>query len=171
MKVISELQRLNILSEGYGLLPLKVARDTDLSPTSKLLFGFIASHCAEKGYAFASNAYFAKLLGNRPETISRSIKELDKEAYITSVTIKAKGNIRAIGLGSWGREQLRELLIKNQEVLTKRGIPIDQTGDTPHAQTEAKKTTYNDIHENSYNKEKVNKIKEKIREQLTPKYS
>jgi len=159
MKPFDQLRNLNLLSEGYALLPLKVAKDKELSSTEILVFAVIASHCAKVGYAFGSNTYFANLIGTRPETVSRAINHLDKLHYLTSIIDKKRGNFRAIGLGDWSRETLEDLLIKNQEAIDKMSRPIDKKSRPPYDQNEAKKNTDNNKYNNNNNK--LNKFSSK----------
>lgn len=68
----------NVFSDGWGIIPNKVLRDSKISNLSKLLYCDISSLCAQKGYCFASNAYFAELFKVSIRTITRSMVELEK---------------------------------------------------------------------------------------------
>lgn len=74
--------KLNIFSEGYGIMPRKIALDHTLSPGSKILYCELSSLCAEKGYSWATNAYLGKKFSTSSKTISRWITEIEKYLYI-----------------------------------------------------------------------------------------
>lgn len=74
--------KLNVFSEGYGIMPRKVALDQAISPGSKILYCELSSLCAERGYSWATNAYLAKKYQTSPKTISRWITEIEKYLYI-----------------------------------------------------------------------------------------
>jgi hypothetical protein len=71
----------DIFSEGWGILPNKIARDKEISAFAKVLYVEISSLCASKGYCWANNRYFADLFGKTQTTISTSISQLEK--YLT----------------------------------------------------------------------------------------
>ena len=73
-----EALRLNILSDGYGIIPNKVLRDRTITPFAKLLYCEISSLCAQRGYCWANNRYFVERFGKDARTISRAITELEK---------------------------------------------------------------------------------------------
>lgn len=72
----------NIFSEGWGIIPRKVAHDPDITGFSKILYCEISSLCAERGYCWASNAYFAKVFNVSQRTITRAIGEIEKYIII-----------------------------------------------------------------------------------------
>ncbi len=71
----------NIFSDGWGILPNKIARDSTISPGAKILYCEISSLCASKGYCWANNEYFSKLFNVSKATISEWITQLEK--YLT----------------------------------------------------------------------------------------
>ena len=73
-----------IFKSYYAIIPANVRYDKDLSANAKLLYGEITALCNEKGYCFASNAYFAKLYNVEDRTVRRWISCLVKKGYIKS---------------------------------------------------------------------------------------
>jgi len=69
---------IDIMSEGYGILPNKVLFDSELSSTAKLLYTLISSLCAKKGYCFASNKYLSEKLKISTVQISKLTTSLEK---------------------------------------------------------------------------------------------
>ena len=70
------------MEKGYALCFNEWALDQNIKNELRLLL-IISSLTAEKGYCFASNKYFAELFDTEEETISRKIKKLEKNNYIT----------------------------------------------------------------------------------------
>lgn len=68
---------IGILDQGYSLIPNVILSSTKISSSAKLLYAFISSHCAEKGYCWANNEYLGKLMGGMTsENISRLLTQL-----------------------------------------------------------------------------------------------
>ena len=70
----------------FGILPAEVRYDRDLLPNAKLLFVEITALCRKQGYCWATNEYFAELLGASARTVSRWIKLLCDKKYCYTVT-------------------------------------------------------------------------------------
>jgi hypothetical protein len=70
-----------MLDQGYGIMPNVVLFDNDLSPTAKLVFVYISSLCAKKGYCWSSNEHIGLKFGISKTQVSRHISSLGK--YIT----------------------------------------------------------------------------------------
>lgn len=66
---------------GYSICLNKWALDKSIKNELGLLL-IISSLCAEKGYCYASNDYFAKLFETNSVVISRKIKLLEEKKYI-----------------------------------------------------------------------------------------
>lgn len=66
----------------YAVIPATVRYDERLKLLSRMLYGEITALCNERGYCWASNAYFAELYGMSIKSISRSISELKECGYI-----------------------------------------------------------------------------------------
>lgn len=73
---------MEILQNGFCMIPNVVLYDNELSDKQKLLYWTISSLCAEKWYCRASNDYISELLGVNKWTISKNISELEKKWYI-----------------------------------------------------------------------------------------
>lgn len=73
---------MEILQNGFCMIPNVVLYDNELSDKQKLLYWTISSLCAEKWYCRASNDYIWELLNADKRTISRNISELEKKWYI-----------------------------------------------------------------------------------------
>lgn len=69
------------MKDGYSICFNEWALDKDIKNELGLLV-IISSLCAEKGYCYASNKYFAELFYTTEETISRKIKLLEEKQYI-----------------------------------------------------------------------------------------
>lgn len=73
---------MEILQNGFCMIPNVVLYDNELSDKQKLLYWVISSLCAEKWYCRASNDYIWELLNVNKWTISKNISELEKKWYI-----------------------------------------------------------------------------------------
>ena len=73
---------MEILQNGFCMIPNVVLYDNELSDKQKLLYWTISSLCAEKWYCRASNDYIWELLWANKWTISKNISELEKKWYI-----------------------------------------------------------------------------------------
>ncbi|WP_157151577.1 helix-turn-helix domain-containing protein [Brachyspira sp. SAP_772] len=69
----------------YAIIPANVRYDKRLSPLTRLIYGEITALTNEKGYCFATNAYFANLYSMSNVSISRCISELKEHNYIRVV--------------------------------------------------------------------------------------
>lgn len=101
----------------YAIIPAEVRYNENLAPNEKLLYGEITALCNKTGQCFATNNYFAELYNVEIETISRWIKHLINNGFITSYVDKENGNARYIQL--------------NQYLLTNLSIPIDKKINSP----------------------------------------
>jgi hypothetical protein len=79
----------------YAILPANIRYDKNITPNAKLLYAEITALCNEKGYCWASNAYFAELYGVSKTSISNWISSLQKNGYI-SVDMIYKENSKEI---------------------------------------------------------------------------
>lgn len=73
---------MEILDEGYWLMPNTVLFNNDLTDKQKLLYCLISSLCAEKWYCRATNEYIWELLNASKITISKNISALVEKWFI-----------------------------------------------------------------------------------------
>ena len=66
----------------YGLLPSYVRHNTNLKPSSKVLYSEITACLESDGICIKKNIYFSKALGINKSTISNCLTELRKEGFI-----------------------------------------------------------------------------------------
>jgi hypothetical protein len=66
----------------YAIIPANVRYDKELPANAKLLYGEITALCNERGYCWATNAYFSELYEVHNKSISRLISRLEKKGYI-----------------------------------------------------------------------------------------
>lgn len=70
------------INNGYSLCFNEWVLDKEIKNELGLLL-IISSLCAEKGYCWATNKYFAELFGIDEVSVSRKIKLLEKKKYIS----------------------------------------------------------------------------------------
>lgn len=75
----------------YMVIPTLVGIDKELPFGARVLYGLISSLSHKEGYCWATNAYFADILGVSKSSISNWISLLQKKGYITSDIIYKKG--------------------------------------------------------------------------------
>lgn len=76
----------------YAIIPANIRYDKRLNANAKLLFGEITALSNERGYCWASNAYFADLYEVSTTSISSWIKRLKEFGYIKSEVIYKEGS-------------------------------------------------------------------------------
>lgn len=79
-------------------IPREIECLEDLSVSEKYLLSEIRSLTLAKG-CFASNSYFAKLLGKKPDTVSRMISKLRKRNYISQLSFDGRRRELSYSLG------------------------------------------------------------------------
>ena len=77
------------IKDGYSLCFNEWALDNEIKNELGLLL-IISSLCAEKGYCYASNEYFAQKFITTEVSISRKLKKLESKKYIT-IEYKKRG--------------------------------------------------------------------------------
>lgn len=75
----------------YAVIPANV-RYSKITPNAKLLYGEITALANKKGYCYASNSYFAGLYHVSEVSVSKWIKELVDEQFITRELIYKDGS-------------------------------------------------------------------------------
>lgn len=79
------------MDDGYSLCLNRWALDKDIKNELGLLL-IISSLCAEKGYCYASNNYFAELFDIDESMVSKKIKKLESKGYI-EIKYSKVGNV------------------------------------------------------------------------------
>ena len=67
----------------YAIIPADVRYDEKLKLGEKMMYGEITALSKKNGICYASNNYFAKLYNVSPQAISKWIKNLEKNNYIS----------------------------------------------------------------------------------------
>lgn len=70
------------VGEVFAPVPLRIMARTDLSQTSKLLYGLIVGLARQRGHCFASDAYLGNALGVSERQATRAVQELERERLI-----------------------------------------------------------------------------------------
>lgn len=105
----------------YAIIPASVRYDKTLTANAKLLYGEITALCNEKGYCWASNAYFAKLYNmSRIQTISEWISALSKAGYIDVAIDSNTHQERKIYMTEPLRKNVSPLTEKRKPPLTEK---------------------------------------------------
>jgi len=87
-QLVEILKTKKINTNFHGIsIPAIVMMDTELSATEKILMGeihYLSNTGKEEGvYCFATNGYLGKIVGMHKNSVSRSIKKLQKKGFIT----------------------------------------------------------------------------------------
>ena len=102
----------------YAIIPANVRYDKRLSPLTRLIYGEITALSNEKGYCFATNAYFANLYSMSNVSISRCISELKEHNYIRVVYDIKEKNVdkRKIYINNLENKKLDNEKLENEEL-------------------------------------------------------
>ena len=76
----------------YSVIPANVRYDETLVANAKLMYGEITALSNQKGFCYASNAYFAQLYKVTPQAISKWINQLAEKGYI-HINYQKQGNL------------------------------------------------------------------------------
>ena len=87
---------MNPLPTTHAVIPAAVRYDTALPPAARLLYGEITALCAQRGYCWATNDYFAGLYQVRRNTISIWINQLIERGHLATSIDPARGNQRQL---------------------------------------------------------------------------
>ena len=68
--------------KNYVRVPTEVRSDKNLSANEKLMYGEISALCAQKGYCWANNNYFANMFDVNRRTVVRWVNHLEQCGYI-----------------------------------------------------------------------------------------
>lgn len=106
----------------WAVLPAAVRYDAKLTAGAKLLYAEISSLTDQRGYCYASNAYFQALYGISEPTVQRYLRALKAGGYITI----------ADGDGGSGR---RKIFAGVNPMRTAEANPLKNDGVTPSKMT------------------------------------
>lgn len=112
----------------YGILPAEVRYDKELPANAKLLFVEITSLCRLQGYCWATNAYFADILGATERTVTRWVKILCNKGYCFTTTKTFRWEdgtvkkVRYICLSKKAADDLKAL--SQEDILSRHHIDI-----------------------------------------------
>lgn len=112
----------------YGILPAEVRYDKELPANAKLLFVEVTSLCRLQGYCWATNAYFADLLGATERTVTRWVKILCDKGYCFTTTKTFRWQdgtvkkVRYICLSKKAADDLKAL--SQEDILSRHHIDI-----------------------------------------------
>ncbi|WP_310391909.1 helix-turn-helix domain-containing protein [Hymenobacter sp.] len=84
------------LPTTHAVIPAAVRYDLALPPAARLLYGEITALCAQRGYCWATNDYFARLYQVRRATVSTWISQLIERGHLATVTDPAHSNQRLL---------------------------------------------------------------------------
>ena len=159
-----------MLEQGYWIMPNIVLYDKNLNDKQKLLFVSISSLCAEKGYCWANNEYFAKLFWVDKITISRNITKLQKEWFIKIEIDIKQGNKRKILLTKTLRpinKNVKTSIQKSIDPINKNVKHNNINNNNINFENEKLTNTLNDFYD--YRKEKKKPLTEKAKSLLINK--
>ena len=84
------------LPTTHAVIPAAVRYDIALTPAARLLYGEITALCAQRGYCWATNDYFAGLYQVRRNTISLWVQKLIERGHLVASIEPARGNQRRL---------------------------------------------------------------------------
>lgn len=156
----------------YAIIPAEVRYDKNLSPNAKLLYGEITALASKTGECYSTNKYFANLYDLSQVSVSRLIKSLADNGYITIKTTY-KGGTKEIDKRYI--QICKEGINKNDNYPLNKNVKENNTSNinntsinnTPYnppkedCKKENTKTTYNQILDDLV---KDNDVKETLKE-------
>ena len=89
---------MDILAQGYWIMPFVIMYDKDLKNIEKLIYCCISWLCAERWYCRASNKYIWDLFGITTKSVSSAVSKLIDKWYLSSQIDKKIGNNRILTL-------------------------------------------------------------------------
>lgn len=89
----SSIEKISILSDGYGLAPRIIARDLNLSPGSKALYFYLSSFAGAEGTCFPSRDIMTRELDMHKNSFTKYLNELKASGYIKVHKNRKNGKI------------------------------------------------------------------------------
>lgn len=125
----------------YAVIPANV-RYSKITPNAKLLYGEITALANKKGYCYASNSYFAGLYHVSEVSVSKWIKELVDEQFITRELIYKDGSKEILN---------RYLRIVNHPIKEKLSTSPRKVNHPPQEMFKDNNTSINNTYNNTVN--------------------
>jgi DNA-binding HxlR family transcriptional regulator len=82
----------NLSRSYYAVITSTVLYSKDLTARQKLIYAMISNLSKEKGYSWATNAYFADAMGCDERTIQRDLKALEDGEFVVRKIYRNKDN-------------------------------------------------------------------------------
>ena len=139
----------------YAVLPANIRYDKSITPNAKLLYAEITALTNDKGYCWATNAYFAELYSVSKQSISAWLSSLKEKGYISidykRETETSKIEKRLIYLTTPNQENLNPPSRKLEPPIKKTLIPPSRKLDAPHQENLKENNTINNTFNNKIN--------------------
>ena len=134
----------------FAIIPADVRYDEELKLGAKMMYGEITSLTYKTGECWASNNYFATLYKVTPQAISKWIKALEKQKYIT-IEYEKEG------------KSITKRIIKLVSTTVDRGINHSLEGYQPEIKgnnTSINNTSKKEIYKERFKKPTLEEVKE-----------
>ncbi|MCC0654241.1 DnaD domain protein [Clostridioides sp. ES-S-0001-03] len=122
----SVIEKLNILSDGYGLIPKLVTRDRWLTVGARMLYSYLASFTGASGTCFPSRDLICYELDISKDTFTKYKRELEISGYIRIHKNKSKqGKMQ---------NNIYEIVFDRtyiEECISNRGLKVDKKKKKP----------------------------------------
>ncbi len=121
-------------SSQFLMITYDILVDNRLSNFQKLLFASITGLCKQKGYCWASNAYFQKLFNRSQTQVSEGISKLVEYGYLKREIVYKKKEDKDGKIITTKQISFRKLFVVINKADWNTGIPENQNRDIPENQ-------------------------------------
>lgn len=121
-------------SSQFLMLTYDILVDKRLSDFQKLLFASITGLCKQRGYCWASNAYFQKLFNRSQTQVSEGISKLVEYGYLKREIVYKKKEDKDGKIITTKQISFRKLFVVINKVDWNTGIPENQNRGIPENQ-------------------------------------
>lgn len=121
-------------SSQFLMITYDILVDNRLSNFQKLLFASITGLCRQKGYCWASNAYFQKLFNRSQTQVSEGISKLVEYGYLKREIVYKKKEDKDGKIITTKQISFRKLFVVINKADWNTGIPENQNRDIPENQ-------------------------------------